>query len=66
VLQIGAAFDAMLGRASANCWAIATLTFWRRAVNLYQRCVINISSESTFYGLKIGLMAIRGELNTIG
>jgi hypothetical protein len=63
MLRIRISFDAMLVRASANRWAVTALAFRRRAVNLNQRCIINIATKSTFDGFKIWPMAVRGELD---
>ena len=51
VLRIGIAFDAMLARAGANRRAVAALPLRRRAVNLDQHRVVNISAERAFNGL---------------
>jgi hypothetical protein len=40
------AFDAELAGASANSWAVTTLAFRCRAVNLDQNSVVDIAAES--------------------
>jgi hypothetical protein len=49
----------------ANRWAVTALAFGSRTVDLNQCRIINIHSESAFDGLNLGLMTVRGELDTI-
>jgi hypothetical protein len=58
MLRIGAAFDAMLVRASANCWAVAALTFRRLAIHLDQRRIVNVRAKRAFDGFKISLVTV--------